>query len=163
MTFVIYLPTSSRPLDIEMDVGICWKHLWTKVKVTTYFLETFKVKTDPGGTLDERVDEFTCGAKFTPDGRFSAAIIAALWPHLSANMGTPLFTNTDRPCAFHKRSAGLATMITAAVRKMPTITFSSVKPLVGQVELVGLRGNNLDPDDAEEIARRRERTMRHVH
>lgn len=115
-------------------------------------LETMKVKPDGFATADERPVDLIPKISLTPAGDWTAAIIAALWPHLAGSrVGVSLFTDTDVPLVLHGQNAELWTMKAAAVTKMPDIIFSVNKTLVGSAEFTCLRANAALPTDADAI------------
>jgi hypothetical protein len=118
--------------------------------------DTIEIKTDAHGKVDERVIDVMAVATGTPEGRWSAAIIAALWPYSNTTVGTDVYnlvggTDTDTPCEFHCSDSSLVTLIAAAITKMPSLKFSSKESLVGQVEITGVRGNDMAWDDADSL------------
>lgn len=113
--------------------------------------KTFDIRTAVHGKVDERVQDVSAELKFTPEGRWNAATIAALFPYANTACGTSIYTDVDRPCALHGSDATITTLKAAAVTQMPNMKFSSTETLVGSVGITGVRGNNLDWDDADSL------------
>jgi hypothetical protein len=85
----------------------------------------------------------------TPDGRWSAAVIAALWPYLNAVPGASMGGAADLPFVAHGADGALATVLAAHVSKMPSLTFSARQSLIGEAGFTGLIVSGGDPDDAD--------------
>lgn len=102
------------------------------------------------GKIDKIKTDFQPEVSFTPDGRWNAATIAALWPHLTAAIGADIYgVSADVPLVIHGADTSLGTIKAAAVTKMPDLTFSPTKPLVDKVTFTGVVGNGLDPASSE--------------
>lgn len=113
--------------------------------------QTFKLATSQTGQFDERDEDYQVKLDLTPDGRWTAALIAALWPYGNTIRGTPLWTNTDRALALHASNGYIHTLIAAAITKMPNILFSSRESLIGSAEFTGLRGNAMEVSDESSL------------
>lgn len=96
----------------------------------------------------ERISDVMHEAAIVPEGRWTADLIAALWPHLNKLPGNPLFSNTDRSLILTGTDGVTQTLISAAVTRMPNLKFSAVESLIGPVTYTGLLGNNMDWDDS---------------
>ena len=112
------------------------------------------VKTDPErisayGEIDQRMMNPEVSASFQPDGRISAAIIAAFWPYGLSTMvpGTSCATAADLPFVAVSTTE-TATIIAAYVEKMPDLILGSSESLIGEMTVGGVIGANKDPDDA---------------
>jgi hypothetical protein len=104
--------------------------------------DTFRV--GPVGLGDDsRESDVVIETEITPEGRWNAALIAALWPHLNVTKGTGLFTSTDRPLVLHGADSSLTTIPCVALTKMPDLMFSSVASIVGSAGFTGLRKDNV--------------------
>jgi hypothetical protein len=102
------------------------------------------------GKIDKVKTDFQPEVSFTPDGRWNAATIAALWPYLSMAIGTDIYgASADVPLSIHGADSSLGALIAAAVTKMPDLVFSPSKPLVGQVTFGGVIGNAKDPASSD--------------
>lgn len=119
-------------------------NLFSKEDVTVNnVIETFKIGDTAHGEQDERFSNVTPEVNLTPEGRWSAALIAALWPYANAipgqsvvgGLGAP--NTTDIPLVMNSGDGEIHTMPSAFVYKMPTIVLSAIKTLIGQA---GFRG-----------------------
>lgn len=108
---------------------------------------TFRIGAQGAGD-EERSEDILHKVAITPEGRWSANIIAALWPHLNKLPMAALFSDTDRTLAAIGADGNGDTLTSVAVTKMPNLKFSAIESLIGQVEFTGLIGNNMDWDDA---------------
>lgn len=102
---------------------------------------TIPIRTALHGVIDQRDQDVMLDASIRPDGRFTAALIAALWPYSNSSMGTPLFTDTDRTLVLHGSDGATHTWAASAVTRMPDLLFSAVATLVGEVGFTGLTKN----------------------
>lgn len=106
-------------------------------------------KIDGLGLIDKVKTDFQPEVSFTPDGRWNAATIAALWPYLGMAIGADIYgASADVALAIHGADSSLGKLIAAAVTKMPDLVFSPLKPLVDKVTFTGVVGNALDPASA---------------
>lgn len=114
-------------------------------------LNTNRFEVQPQGYTqsDQRDSDRSVEWSLTPDGRWNTAMIAALWPYLNCVPGFSMPTNTDRPFVAHGADAGLLTVLAAYVKKMPSITLSAKKSMIGSVGFKGILGSDMDPDDAD--------------
>lgn len=101
-----------------------------------------------GAGDEERSSDILHKVAVTPEGRWSANIIAALWPHLNRLPMEALMNNTDRTLAAIGTDGNGDTLTSVCLTKMPNLKFSAVQSLIGQAEFTGLLGNNMDWDDA---------------
>jgi hypothetical protein len=109
--------------------------------------ETFRVGA-MGQADEERSADYLHTVSLVPEGRWSAGIIAALFPFLNKLPGNPIFADTDRTLAL-VGSDGTGNLLTSvAVTKMPNCKFSATESIIGAVEYTGLLGNAMDWDDA---------------
>lgn len=113
--------------------------------------KTFRVRPEGFSQGDERSEDFEVVVSPTPDGRWNAGLIAALWPYTNAVPGASVFGATDTAFTAHGADTGLLTVKAAAVTKMPGITFSARKTLIESCEIRGLRASGMDPDDADSL------------
>jgi len=117
-------------------------------------IDRFQIRTAAHGIVDERKLHKYARASIVPDGRFNAALIAALWPHSGSwiTPGTSIYdSSADRTLVCHGADSSLATIISAGVRQMPDILFSAKETLVGAVEFGGVLGTGKEWDDASNL------------
>ncbi len=112
-------------------------------------IKRFEVQPQGFTQADQRDEDRSVEWDLTPDGRWNAAMIAALWPYLNAVPGASMPTNTDRPFVAHGADAGLLTVPAAYVKKMPSITLSAKKSMIGSVGFKGILASDTDPDDSD--------------
>lgn len=106
--------------DVEVEIG----------------LATFGVETSIHGKVDDRVSERSVRVRFTPSGEWEA--LTVLWPYASTAIGSSIFTASDKPLVIQGADGRKVTIQAAAVTKMPDITLSTTKTLIGQVEFSGV-------------------------
>ncbi len=111
-------------------------------------IKAFEVQPQGFTQADNRDEDRSVEWETTPDGRWNTAMIAALWPYLNSVPGASMGSSADQPFIAHGADAGLLTVISAYVKKMPSLTFSAKKTLIGSVGWKGIIGSNMDPDDA---------------
>jgi hypothetical protein len=103
---------------------------------------TFDISTDAHGFIEKRQDSHQVVVGMTPDGRFNAALAAALWPYASTAIGSSIFTAADVPLVINGRDGRIHTVIAAAITKMPDLILSSTKIMLGSMEFTGVRKKN---------------------
>ncbi|MGA2178781.1 MAG: hypothetical protein ABSH15_04280 [Verrucomicrobiota bacterium] len=113
--------------------------------------QTFKVAAEGIPIMSTRLKDMTPIIDVTPDGRWNAAIIAALWPYAQAAKNQRIFTNTDCTLLAHTQETHLLTCASVAVYKQPQINFSPVKSLIGPAQIALLRANGVAWDTANSL------------
>lgn len=93
--------------------------------------DVFPIQVSNFGKVDERTDKVMHRIKFIPDGRWDA--LATLFPYATTLIGAGIFGD-DNPLTIWTRDGKKRVYAAAAVTKMPSITLSSVKTLLGEVE-----------------------------
>jgi len=112
-------------------------------------MQLFPVAPQGYSQRDERVSDVLIPIQLTPDGRVSNALLAKFYPYANVMKGASACGASDRAFVAHGSDGALLTVKAVAVQKMPEITFSSVKTLFGQLGLLSVLANNMDPDDAD--------------
>ena len=102
--------------------------------------ETFEIMCSVYGSVDERVKDVMVKVSFEPVGEWE--FLSVLWPYGATVVGASVFTGTDKPLVIQSVDGKTYTFSAAAVTKMPTITASAIKTLIGEVEFSCLRTNN---------------------
>jgi hypothetical protein len=129
-------------------------------------LETLEIDTLAHGKVDERAINAHVEASFTPEGRWSNALINSIWSDF-ANMvkGTSLVgytathagsvstitamnSATDNPFVASAADGEVHTIVAASVSKLPEIFLSAKKTLIGSLGLRGYRSNAKGWQDA---------------
>ena len=82
---------------------------------------------------------------FTPVGEWEE--LDVLWPYATTKLGSIVNDNSD--LIIYTAAGKRLTFHNAVVAKMPNIILSSVKTLIGQVEIDCYLKNNTDPEDAD--------------
>jgi hypothetical protein len=100
---------------------------------------TLNIEDSAHGITDQRVIEAMPEVSLTPDGRWSPALIAALWPHANARLGASILTSSDLPLVMSGSDGEIHTIPAAGVFKMPNILLSATKTLVGSATFRGCR------------------------
>ena len=113
-------------------------------------LNTKRFEIQPQGFTqsDQRDEDRTVEFDVTPDGRWNSTIIAALWPYLNSLPGLSMPTNTDKTFIAHGADGGLLTVIASYLKKMPNVTLSAKKSMIGSAGFKGIVGSDMDPEDA---------------
>lgn len=134
-------------------------------------VDTFNINTSPHGKVDERAIEAKAECSFTPEGRYAAALIGALWsPFANMKIGTSLVgytatingttgaatitavnSSTDEPLVISAADGQVHTIIAAAVTKPPDILLSATKTMIGQATISGVRQNGKAWTDADSL------------
>lgn len=113
--------------------------------------ETFQIGPEGIAQKSTRYKDLAPIIDITPDGRWDAATIAALWPYASAAKNARIFTNTDRTLIAHTQESHLITCASVAIHEQPKIMFSPVKSLVGPAKFALLRANGVSHDTANSL------------
>ncbi len=103
-------------------------------------IETFDIQSSRLGKIDERMKDPMFKVRFKVLGDITA--FATLWPYGATITGASLFTGTDKVLTVQGVDGELWTFAAAALTKMPEITLSATKPIIGEVEFTCLRTNN---------------------
>lgn len=104
-------------------------------------LETIKIGTSAGQNQDERVVNVKAEANVIPEGRFTNALIGAIWtPFATYVRGTSLLTGTDLPFVASASDGEIHTIIAGALTKLPDLYLSAKKTLIGAMTISGYRG-----------------------
>lgn len=104
---------------------------------------TFPIAVQGRGTVANRVSDLIVSASFVPDGRWTSAARAFLWPHLNPTFGADIFGTSDTPTVIHDVNSHLHTIIASAVTQMPSLRLSSRETMIGSATITGIRGTGL--------------------
>ncbi len=105
--------------------------------------KTFPIQTDRFRKVTERVSDEELTITFTPAGEWED--LDVLWPYTETLLGSLITTGDD--LVIHTFAGKKLTFYNAAVTKMPTITASAIKTLIGAVTFEAFLKNNTDPED----------------
>lgn len=103
------------------------------------------------GLTDKRDKEMYYRVSFTPDGRLTTAIAAALFPYANPTIGAGIFTDTDITGIVHGQDSSLDTYTSVALEKMPELYFHPEKTLLGQCTWLAIRGSATDWSGANSL------------
>jgi hypothetical protein len=105
---------------------------------------TFGVPVSAFGNVDTRRQDVTGVVTFRPCGQLTAAILGALFPHGTPNIGASLFGATDTACIVHSLAGQKVTFHAAALTRMPSLKLSTTETaFAGEAEITALLKNNV--------------------
>lgn len=114
--------------------------------------ETLPITTSATGKSDERVIEVQVETSFTPDGRWTTAILDAfINPFANMIPGASLLTSADIPFVANGADGEIHTIQAACVTKLPDILLSAKKTLFGQLTIRGYRALGAGWTDADSL------------
>jgi len=105
---------------------------------------TADVSTSAHGFLRAVSDSQILRTRFVPEGRMTAAVVAAFWPHLASVAGTDIHSTSDVPAVIHDATGNTFTILAAGVSQMPSLNLSAIESAIGEVELIGVRATGDD-------------------
>lgn len=108
----------------------------------------FDVNTARFGKVDTRFSDKQIDVSFEPDGRFTAALAAVLWPYAATDIGASIYGTTDNALVVHGRDGVKITVHNAALTGMPVIRLGVSQTIQGNVKFTGLCAKNTDPTNA---------------
>lgn len=108
----------------------------------------FDIQTSRFGKVDSRFTDKMVEVSFEPDGRFTAALAAVLWPYADMDIGTSIYGSSDAALVVHGRDGIKITVHNAAVTQMPSIRLGVAQTIQGQVTFTGLVAKDTDPTNA---------------
>jgi hypothetical protein len=113
--------------------------------VITPVIPRSSISTAMHGMLDSsRATDRMFRITFTPAGTFDN--LSVLFAALTANLGTSLIGDTDKPLVINTRVGTLKlTFVNVAITKLPTLTLSTSETIFGEVECMAIIGKNLSP------------------
>ncbi|MFA6962446.1 MAG: hypothetical protein WC205_16950 [Opitutaceae bacterium] len=100
--------------------------------------ETFEVLVDAYGVVDQRLKDISVQVTLTPKMWKDLAVIL---PYAAMNVGTSIFGAVDKPLVITPNNGQPLTIAAAAVTKLPSITLSTNKPILGSMEFSGMLAN----------------------
>jgi len=106
-------------------------------------IETFDVPVSAYGNVDTRRKDMTGVVTLKPCGNLTNAILAALYPHGTPNIGASLYGAVDTPCICHSLAGTKVTFAAAALTKMPSLKLATNETAFsGDAEITCLVKNN---------------------
>ena len=116
---------------------------WSKGDVTfTPQYKRFALESAAFGQLETRVTDRRFIVAFEPDGRFTSALAAVLWPYGNPSAGASIYGGSDSALVIWGRDGVKLTVSNAALTKMPTIRLGLNKTVIGPVEFTGILANS---------------------
>ena len=103
------------------------------------------------GLVDKRDKQIYYRVSFTPDGRLTTAIAAALFPYANPTIGAGIFTDTDVTGIVSGQDSSLDTYSSVALEKMPEMYFHPEKTLLGQCTWLAIRTSATDWSGANSL------------
>lgn len=105
--------------------------------------ESFQVGVSGYGTVDERLADSVGKITFTPSGRCTAEILAALFPYQTPSIDSSIFPAADVPTEIHAILGSKVVFHNTAVTAMPSLRLSAKETVFsGNVELMCLPALN---------------------
>jgi len=115
------------------------------------------IETDRHGPLSHRITDMVGQLTVTPDGAWSAAARAALWPYANTTPGASLGAGSPNLVIDCNDSLGTKyTAKTAILTAMPQLLLSSRQSMIGQATYSLIREDNKAPSEADSFLVRTE-------
>lgn len=122
---------------------------WSKGDIAyKLIVDRFAVETSAFGEVDGRLRDKRIEVTFEPDGRFTSALAAILWPYASSAIGSSLFGASDDALVIHGRDGVKLTVPNAALTAMPSLRLGVGNTIQGSVTFTGLLKNSTAPEAA---------------
>ena len=122
---------------------------WSKGNVGyKQIVERFAVGTSAFGEVDGRTKDKRIEVSFEPDGRFTSALAAVLWPYAATSIGASIFGATDRELVIHGRDGVKLSVPNAAITQMPALRLGVAQTLQGSIKFTGILKNSTAPQTA---------------
>lgn len=117
--------------------------------------ETIQLATDRHGPLDDRRVDLVGQVSVTPDGAWTAAARAALWPYANTAPGASLgAADTDLVIHCNDAAGTRYTARCAVITQMPQLLLSSRQSMMGPVTFDLIREDNKAPSEADSFITR---------
>lgn len=114
-------------------------------------LDTFDIANSIYGKVDERVSERRVNVTFTPSGEWEN--LTVLFPYSSTLIGASIYGATDLPLVIWSQAGTKMTFTAAAITRMPSISFSTTKTLLGPVTFTCIIGKSTDWVTADNLTK----------
>jgi hypothetical protein len=122
---------------------------WSKGDITLKpVVDKFDITTSAFGTVDGRIRDKRFEVTFEPEGRFTTALLAVLYPYAATNIGASIYGSTDRALVIHSRAGTRVTVHNAALTSLPSLRFAVGSTITGSVTFTGLCKKSTAPTDA---------------
>lgn len=113
--------------------------------------ETFDIPVSAIGNVDTRLQDAIGRTDFTPSGRVTADLLAALYPYGTPNIGADIFGDADVACEVHSLAGKKLTWTAAAITQMPQLRLSAKQTLFGACQISHVIGNGMDRATANSL------------
>jgi hypothetical protein len=118
---------------------------WSKGDITLKpVVEKFDIPTSSFGSVDKRIRDKRFEVTFEPEGRFTTALLAVLYPYAATNIGASIYGSTDRALVIHSRSGIRVTLHNAALTTLPSLRFAVGSTITGSVTFTALLKKDTD-------------------
>ena len=107
----------------------------------------FDVMTAGHGKVDSRREDLQIEVSLTPK---MWTELAKLFPYATTEVGASIYGATDKPLVITPRTGGANsgwTLTNAAITKLPSVTLSRNKAILGDMTFTGILANSGDPAD----------------
>lgn len=122
---------------------------WSKGDVTLKpTVDKFAVTTAAFGEVDGRIQDKRVEISFEPEGRFTAGLLAVLFPYAALSIGASIYGATDRALVIHSRAGTKITVPNASITTLPGLRFGVGKTITGNITFTGLLKNSTAPEAA---------------
>lgn len=145
------MPSIDRTSIIHGPAKITFggQSFWSKGDITMRQInERFALESANFGPLDERVQNRRFEITFEPEGRFTSALAAILWPYAATNIGDDVFGASDTPLTINTKAGQQFVFHNSAITSMPSIRLGVAQTIQGSVTFTCLLANNTDPTNA---------------
>lgn len=122
---------------------------WSKGDITLKpIVGKFPVTVAAFGEVDGRINDKKVEVSFEPSGRFTAALLAVLYPYAALNIGASVYGAVDKPLVIWSRAGKKLTVPNAAITKLPNARFGVGATINGSITFTGLLKNSTAPETA---------------
>jgi len=111
----------------------------------------FKVMVSAIGEVDTKLEDAIGETGFTPSGRVTAALLAALYPYGNPTYGADIFGASDVVCEIHSLLGKKVAWTASALTKMPQLRLSAKQTLFGDCQISHVIGNGMNRRTANSL------------
>lgn len=122
---------------------------WSKGDVTLKpIVGKVAVTTAAFAEVHGRINDKKVEVSFEPSGRFTAPLLAVLFPYAAMNIGASVYGPNDKVLVIHSRAGTKLTVPNAAITKLPNLRFGVSQTIQGAITFTGLLKNSTAPETA---------------
>jgi hypothetical protein len=122
---------------------------WSKGDIVLKpIVNKFAINVAAFGEVDGRINDKKVEVTFEPDGRYTSALLAVLFPYAALNIGASLYGGSDAALVVWSRAGTKVTLPNAAITKLPNLNFGVGKTITGSMTFTGLLQNSTAPETA---------------